>query len=71
MESETKDCADFKGLLPKGVTLLTEPTLDYDRWGNYITGYLFRRKGHQNKFTEQQFIEAVNALHNRIDNLNL
>lgn len=59
MESETKDCADYKGLLPEGVRLLTEPTLDYDRWSNYITGYLFRRKGHQERFTEQQFNQAI------------
>lgn len=59
MESETKNCADFKSILPEGVTLLTEPTLDYDRWSNYITGYLFRRKGHQERFTEQEFNEAI------------
>lgn len=59
MESETKNCADFKALLPEGVTLLTEPTLDYDRWSNYITGYLFRREGHQERFTEQQFNQAI------------
>lgn len=59
MESETKNCADIKSLLPPYVTLLTEPTLEYDRWSNFITGFLFRRKGHQERFTEQQFNQAI------------
>jgi len=59
MESETKNCADIKALLPDSVTLLTEPTLEYDRWSNFITGYLFRKKGHQERFTEQQFNQVI------------
>lgn len=51
----------FEDFLPRNVTIITEPTLDYDRWCNYITGYLFRRIGHQERFSEQQFNEAVKS----------
>lgn len=53
------DGADFKRILPENVTIITEPTLDYDRWSNFIIGYLFRRIGHQERFSKQQFKEAI------------
>lgn len=53
------DKSYFEGFLPEKVTIITEPTLDYDRWSNFITGYLFRRTGHQARISEQQFNEAI------------
>ena len=53
------DKSYFEGFLPENVTIITEPTLDYDRWSNFITGYFFRRTGHQERFSEQQFNEAI------------
>ena len=60
MEAEKSyNRSDFEGFLPENVTMITEPTLDYDRWGNFITGYLFRRTHHQERFSEQQFNVAI------------
>lgn len=53
------DKSYFEDFLPENVTIITEPTLDYDRWSNFITGYLFRRTGHQERISEQQFNEAI------------
>lgn len=50
---------DYGSLLPEGCKIITEATLEYDRWSNYITGYLFRREGHQNKITLDQYIDSL------------
>lgn len=56
---KNNDKSYFEGFLPENVNIITEPTLDYDRWSNFITGYLFRRTGHQERFSKQQFDEAI------------
>ena len=52
---------DLKQILPDGVTVISDPVLDYDRWSNYVTGYLFRREGHQKRISEEQFHKAIKS----------
>lgn len=52
---------DFKQHIPEGCRIIREPTLEYDRWGNYIKGYLFNRNGHQEWIGESRFESIIKS----------
>lgn len=57
--NDITDIERARQVIPDASIVIETPTLEYDRWYNYITGYLFRRIEHQKIITEELFEKII------------